>query len=87
MQIPWSVLMSLLAGVASGATAWAVVRWEQTEMRRRMHHGERIFMWLAENFMILAQSHNSNHPGGRQIDVSGLARLLFEAKNGSEAPG
>ena len=72
---------SIAGGIAAGATAWAALRWEQKETRRRLHQGERIFMWLAENFMVLAQAHNENHPGGRKIDVSGLARLLFEARN------
>jgi hypothetical protein len=72
---------SIAGGIAAGATSYLAVRWEQRDMRRRLHHGERIFTWLAEHFMILAQAHNENHPGGRKIDVSGLARLLFEARN------
>jgi hypothetical protein len=77
----------LFGGIAAGATAYAAIRWNQKEMRQRLHHGERIFTWLAENFMILAQAHNENHPGGRKIDVSGLARLLFEAGKGNPVEG
>jgi len=78
----WTFAGSIAGGVAAGATAYAAVRWEQKETRRRLHHGERIFTWLAEHFMILAQEHNEKHPGGVKIDVSGLARLLFEGRNG-----
>ena len=73
---------SIAGGLVAGTTAYAAIRWNQREIRQRLHHGERIFTWLAENFIILAQSHNERHPEGVRINVSGLARLLFEAKNG-----
>jgi len=77
------IIGSIAGGVFAGATAWAAMRWEQIETRRRLHHGEMLFRWLAEHFMILAQAHNINHPGGTKIDVSGLAKLLFESRNNS----
>lgn len=81
-----TIIGSIAGGVAAGATAYAAVRWEQRETRRRLHHGERIFSFLAESFIILAQAHNENHPGERRIDVSGLARLLFEARDDKGYP-
>jgi hypothetical protein len=78
------IVGSIAGGIFAGATAWAAMRWEQVETRRRLHHGERLFRWLAENFMILAQSHNDHHPGGKKIDVSGLAKLLFESRNAKD---
>ncbi len=72
---------AVAGGVASGLTAYKAIQWDQRDVRRRLHHGERIFSWLAENFMVLAQSHNEHHPDGKHIDVSGLAKLLFDARS------
>lgn len=81
MEGPWTIAIDVAKAGGAGLAAWGFVRLELTEVRRRLHHGERIFTWLAANFMVLAQAHNKNHPGGPQIDVSGLAQLLFEARN------
>ena len=70
-------LSALASGAAAGGVVYAGIMWKQRNATAAIHRTERFVMWVVGAVMQIAKVHNELHPE-RPIDVSGLARILFD---------
>lgn len=71
------VVTALATGGAAGGVVYAGIVWKQKNATAAILRTERFVMWVVEVVLQIAKVHNEIHPGNT-IEVSGLARLLFD---------
>lgn len=75
------LVTAVATGGAAGGVVYAGITWKQRNATAAIHRTERFVMWVVETVMAMAEVHNELHPE-RPINVSGLAKLLFDNRGG-----
>lgn len=75
------LVSAIATGAAAGGVVYAGILWRQRTQAASIRRTEQCVMWMAEVLLDVARVHNELHPES-PIDVSGMARLLFNGNGG-----